>query len=352
VPFLIAYGVLLGLLANLRVTNVAIFPALLIYWLRPFDGPISPRVLAKEFVLTRALIVPAVFCALMLVSVLFGGWFGQTSPDPGLGDYAANLFFYTFAVLHGFAGVLLLPLIVIGVVRLFRTQPSLTVAMCYVLVAWPLIFSVFGFTDARHVLPALFLTLVLVALGASSIWTGGVPARFQARAVKVYAPGAAVFFIIVFMAYASAAIIGDWSSVAANSDEGLFREIKPQLAQIEDESLLVSNMALGLDDLGDRVVQVDLFKQWHQEGTDPASVGAIVDKVAGALANGRHVYYLYTRLEDEDVLDGGRQLQFRKFYEGIEDRFALREVYRTTNYSLGRGSWVLYEVSDSASVSR
>ena len=343
--FLVGYGALLALLANFRVTFLAMLPALLVIWLQPLDLRLSLRSLLRDCVLTRALIVPAVFAGLMLSSLLFGGWFGQPGSPPTLDAFIPNLIFYYAVLLNGLAGPLLvLPLAVLGVIKLWRGQRSLAAAICYLILVWPAVFAQFYFVDTRYMLPPLFLVFVLVATGASVIWSAPVPAAFVERARRVYAPAAAAGFLLVFMAAYSATIIGGWDHRAAESDPALARELQPRLTQLDDGALLVSAMLRGLEPEQVRRAGLDLIDHHRAYGSGAEGVEALTATIDRALADNREVYYLFSRYEAGDDMVGDGRQGFGAYFDAVEARFGVNEVFRTSQPSLGKTHWVLYQL--------
>lgn len=353
VAFLAGYGALLALLANFRVTNLAIVPALLLIWLQPLDVRLDPRVLLRERILTRVLIVPAVFLALMLASVLFSGWFGQPSSGPTFESFADHLLIYAYAVVFGLPGlVLLVPLALAGTARLWRLNRSLTLALGYIIFAWPPLFAGFVFTEARYMLPAHFCLLLLTAIGAAIVWSARPPAAPLARVVRLYLPGAVVFFLVILMTFTSVAVIGGWRESAAQSDEGMFREVRPAVRAIEEDALLVSAMTQGLGANLGSFERIDLIEHYLAHGSDEAGVQSVVSAVQQALADDRNVYYLYSRYEAGDDFEGKGRQGFRNFFDGIAARYQVHQVFVTESRSFGTNPWLLYEVSEAPPAGR
>lgn len=65
--------------------------------------------------------------------------------------------------------------------------------------------------------------------------------------------------------------------------------------------------------------------------------------MAAELSGGRNVYYLYTHWEAGDDFHGGQD-GFQAFFDNVESRYLVSEVYRSEAKRLDKNPWVLYRV--------
>src|SRR5439155_20812315 len=122
------------------------------------------RIFSAELVITGLTVL-----ALSVVFVFLEGSAGVSAAQSAITfeRFLHNASHYYLFLLSGSAAsILSIP----GALRLWRLDPSLLLAVLYVIVVWPLAHSPFYFYDARYMLPPLFFVFFLIALGPLEVW--------------------------------------------------------------------------------------------------------------------------------------------------------------------------------------
>ena len=120
-----------------------------------------------------------------------------------------------------------------------------------------------------------------------------------------------------------------WSRNAALSDEEGYRQLRPAIADLAPNSLLVSGGTRGVRDTNGRIEYIDLIDQSLAASNDQAHVEAIMARIASALKAGRPVYYLYTSVEGINITFSTDGPGYQPYFDAASSRFALTDVFDT-----------------------
>jgi uncharacterized membrane protein len=340
------FGLLLALLVNIRLTNVALLPALLVYWHYRHEANFEPRAVLHTLLSAPVIVAGSVLIALTVVSAAAGGWFAASASAPlTLETYLRNVFTYQLWQLYDWPGILLIaPLAAAGSVRLWRLDRALALAVAIVLIAWPLAHSPFGFANERYMLPGRLLVWFLVALGPAQLWawrpkTPALPAATP----RTYAL-ASTALLALFLVASSVDLLGRWPAIAASSDEGLLREFRPHVAELDPSTLVISAASRGLRQANDSLEYLDLIDHTMEHGNDRAGLRLLGGVILEALGEERPVYYLYTRFEQGSDMVGDGSEGYGRYLEEIQLNFELTEVLVSSALNFKRFPWVLYKV--------
>jgi hypothetical protein len=342
-------GVLLALLVNIRPTYIFLLPALVLTWQRPDEGKQSSWLL-RRLAETRPILIALIpVCVLTALSVVFGGWAtGRYTTYVSVESIPPHLLTYFGHISHGLPGVVVfLPLVAIGAMQLWRLNRPMAIAACYVMIAWPFVFApFFAVASGRYMLPAAFVAYVLACIGAAALLRFDVKRLRRSRLGRAYGLAATALIGVVF-ASVSVNLVSQWSTTAAESDEGLFREFRPVVERLEPSSLLVSGATRGLRGTTDTVSYLDLIDHSLSYGNRARSVDLLVAELEAAMANGASVYYLYTPNWDGTPWDGSyfaEGNESSRLDSGIRNSFSLTAVYQTKALRLGNHPWTLYRL--------
>jgi MFS family permease len=339
----LAMGALFALLVNIRSTYVFLLPALILVWHCSSESN-QTSWLSRLLAGFRPVLIALVpLCVLMILSLVFVGWpDGRNTTYLSVESVPRNLLDYFSQISLGLPGVFVfLPLVVTGARQLWRLSRPMAAAACYVIIAWPVVFSpFFSSTSNRYMLPAFFVAYVLAAIGAAALVRLDVKNVWLARLGRVYAVGAPTVIALAF-AVVSVSIVSQWSKTAAESDEGLFRELRPVVDGLEPGSLLVSATTRGFQGSTSKLSYVDLIDHSLTNRGGARRVDSLVAKLEAAMANGAPVYYLYTHLDGSGFVDGEDS---NSLDSGIRDSFSLTVIFETQGLRLGRNRWTLYRL--------
>lgn len=348
-PIFVIYGVLLALLLNIRPTTVFVLPAILIYWHDPFTRGFRPRDFLTTLITKEAIVTFVTFLVLCLLSVLAGEWFGNATSVPiTLDQYAENVLFYFGAVFLWPLAPLTVPIAAAGAWRLWRLNPCLTLAILVVLLLWPLSHAALPFARARYMLPGQFFVLLLAALAPQQILQFAAGARPRlGLTLRAYTALSIAALGLLFI-FSSALILDRWPTIAANSMEGMARQMRPMIRDLEDDSLLVSAAARGVRASRPDLEYVDLIDQFVNQGNGEESVDSVIARVQTALARGGKVYYLYSHWDSGGDFTGGGRQGFEHYFARVEARYRVRELFRThvddVPWVAFPHPWILYSV--------
>jgi hypothetical protein len=342
----LAMGVLFALLVNIRLTYVCLLPALILAWHRPSERT-EASWLARQLVgLQPVLIALVPFSVLMIISVVFGGWAsGRYTTYLSVESIPPHLLIYFGQISHGVVGVFVfLPLVAVGARRLWRLSRPMAIAACYVVLAWPFVFAPFFWVAGnRYMLPAIFLAYILAAMGATALVRFNPRHLWRSRLGRAYGLAATALIGLVF-ASGSVNLLSQWSTIAAESNEGMLRELRPVVEGVEPGSLLVSAATRGFKDTKQPLSHLDLIDHSFSNGSDARSVNSLVVMLEEAMTNGAPVYYLDTHRDGSELTADGDLFNLRSLDSGIWDNFSLTQVFRTKDLGESNHPWTLYRL--------
>ncbi len=329
----VAYGVMLSIAINVRATNAAFLPALLIYWTDAGRAPIRPKLMLSAAARREVLLAGAVMLALSALYAYIGGWTGHAASHTPISFalVASNVPFYVVSELGGVAAApLVLPLMIAGAAELWRRNRTLLIVCLYMMTIWPLVHAPLPFANGRYMLPALAFTLLVAAHGpAATVPMYAAGADRLRRLGRPLAVGLVVLVGIIFGVGDGIMLYG-WPHTAGKSDEAAFKQLRPIVAQLPEGSLVVSPVIRGVRESNARVEYLDLIDYSLPRGNGPDSVDAVVRRIAEARSSGRNVYYIYSRFEArrDDLGNGGPG--FDRYFAAVEQRFRVTEAFATS----------------------
>ncbi len=303
----VAYGIMLSIAINVRATNVALLPALLIYW--SDAGGRSIRAAARSCLRPQLVVTAIVMLALSALYAYIGGWLGQASGGAPiiLSVFASN---FVFNVTSEFGGgvmcVVVLPLAAIGAMHLWRHNRTLLFVAIYFLTIWPVVHAPLHFANGRYMLPPFFFALLLAAHAPSAVFEHA-PSLHTRLNMRQRAVVALMLLTAALFGVGDSLIIYTWPHAAGQSDEGAFRTLRPIIASLPDNSLVVGAVDRGVRDSNARIQYLDLIDVSLPHGNTPDTVAAVLRDVEAARAANRPVYYIYSRFEarHDDLGNGG-----------------------------------------------
>jgi hypothetical protein len=245
----------------------------------------------------------------------------------GLGVHLA---LYYAAIAGGLAAPLVVPLALIGARRVWRASPETALVTAYFLLVWPLAHAPFSFAEERYMLPAMFFVLLTASFGPAELWELAQAKARRPRAIRRMAAVVLPAGVAVIYGVFVGGRLADWRVDAGCSDESALRELRPAVAALDGDPLIVTAMARGFVFEDDDGRYLDLVDRRIAMDSAEASTGEVVADVARALDAGRPVYYVYGRLEDErdDLGLAGPGVDI--YFAAIEGRFAVSEVFRAS----------------------
>jgi hypothetical protein len=343
-----AFGFLLSLLINIRPVNGACMPALLLYWhlleARGFSLPEVRRTLVGH----EALATGAALVVLTVVYAVMGGWLGAATSRPSMEAVSENLTFYESLLVLGLPGLAFVPVLAVaGTARLLRLNRPLALAVIFIIVVWPLAYAPFQWHSVRYMLPARFFVWYLAGFGVVELAALTRNLRVGQRASLRAYLAIAMISMGALLVVPTALLLSHWPEVAAQSDEGVFQELRPVVAGYQPGAMLLSTMTRGLRDTNPRLEYVDLIDRWYADDLNPgigSGTAALTAQVEAAIAARRPVYYVYSRMEAGSDFSGGHD-GFGLYYDTLRRRFDMTEVYRTERTNLDKHAWVVYSLS-------
>jgi hypothetical protein len=342
---LLAYGFLLSIILNTRPLNFVVLPALLIYWVGTEPGREGLRGSLRSVFSQRVLTVFGTLAALSLVYAVLGGWFGQANgASLTFERFWGNALHYELLVFGAMPVLLIVaPLAFGGARRLWRTQPALTAAMLYIILAWPWLHAPFFWSNGRYMMPATLLVYALAALGASEAWSWVARQTGRRRVYLRLGLGSALLILAALFIGPSLVFLGNWSA-SAQGVQGELRSYRPILAGYDSNTTLVTAMSRGLRDANPDVRYVDLIDHFVANGSDPASTTALVSSLRDELTRGRSVLYLRTEWEEGVDFQGGGKDGFMRFFDAVDGAFELTPVLTVPKSDPNGYDWTLYQV--------
>jgi hypothetical protein len=146
----------------------------------------------------------------------------------------------------------------------------------------------------------------------------------------------AIALVALMFASIDVWLAATWTDRVRKSDENAYQEIRPYLQRVPDGSVVVGTGVLGVKDSNQDVEYVDLIDVSLREGGNyPATVSSVTADVAGALADGRPVFYLYTRLEEPGISQEGDNFGrpgpgFIAYFDALDRTYEMQPVVETT----------------------
>lgn len=241
----------------------------------------------------RVLGVFGVLAALSVLYAVLGGWFGQANgASLTFERFVGNARHYELLVYGSMpALVIVLPLALVGLRRLWRLHPALSLSIVYITLAWPLVHAPFFWSNGRYMMPATLLVYGLAAMGASQAWTWVAAQTGSRRIWCQLGFGSAMLVLAALFIGPSVVFLGDWSANAQRT-QGELRAYRPVLATYDSNTTLVTAMARGLRDANPKVEYIDLIDHYTAQSSTPSSTASLTASMADELARGRNVYYL------------------------------------------------------------
>jgi len=325
-----AYGVLLAVALNIRVTNPAFLPALIIYWADVGRLGFAPRRIWRA-AFRRELIVAATAMLAMYIFLAFivGSNAKAAAHSAGtLEDAASNAAFYAIVA---FGGVLGAPFITVlaalGGSYLWRHNRTLLWVCVYMLTIVPLSYVPLPWANNRYLLPSVTFALLLAAHAPAAIieMTAGQPS-FTRNAWRGLIAGLMLLLGVTF-ATTDVLIIRNWPAAAARSDEAAYRQLRPVIAALPADSLVVSGGTRGVRDSNGRIEYLDLIDYSLATNNGPQRVDEIMRRIQVALGQGRPVYYLYTSVEGVNITFAASGPGYQPYFDATQQRFRTTQVF-------------------------
>ncbi|MEX2159197.1 MAG: hypothetical protein WEB04_07320 [Dehalococcoidia bacterium] len=346
----VGYGVLAFAMVTARYTNVIVLPALV---LAAMGGSAQRPSWRQAIAIARS---PAALVAGLVVLALGAVYIGtahenltrftssENASIVGFDGYGARLLYYTQASLNGYsadlgftesvaAGVLL-ALALVGAQRLWRSNPSLLVAIVYLAAVWGPVHALYEGAYLpwipRYATAVYFILLLPASIGLSAALDGW--QRLDRPWQRVPAAG---FLALSVTLVASAQLSQDltffsqlYDSPAART-EASFAEIRRALRETDGENaLLISSQILAVDRANPEMDGFDLARHSSSYGINDDSVRRFVAYVDEQLAKGRTVYYYYTPYEAAQSKLHRYELGFDAYFSGLQEHFSLVELAR------------------------
>lgn len=324
------YGALLAVAVDVRATNVAFLPALLIWWTGAGRPGVRVRDAARAVLCRETITAGAVLAVLFMVLAYIGGWMGHAvgAAPVTFNAFAVHMILYVVSEFGGlYAFPVLVPLAALGAVEVRRRDRALLYAVIYMIVVWPVAHSPLPFANARYMLPSYVFTLLLVAHAPAAIAHHTTDWRRRARGQARIASVVAMSLVAIYFGLSDAIILRDWPATVAGGDEAAMRELRPIVAALPEGSLFVSPATRGVRESNPHIEYFDLIDYSLPRGNSPASVDAVLADIEREQAKGRRVYYLHSRVEATGDTFAKSGPGYESYFEGIERRFAVSPVY-------------------------
>jgi hypothetical protein len=327
------YGCLLAVAMNVRATNPAFLPALVIYWTDIGRVGFNRGAIRSALACRPIAVASAAMLASYALLAYLGGSLGQAaSHAPITFEHAGrNTAFYTLAELGDvLSAPLLLILAALGSVYLWSRDRSLLFVSIYMLTIFPLAHVPLPFANNRYMLPSFVFALLLAAHAPAAVisMTARQPAlvRNTWRAIAL----SVVLLLGSYHLAADAYTVWYWPKAAARSDEAGYRQLRPSIAALPPGTLLVSGGTRGVRDSNDHIEYLDLIDHSLTTDNGPVRVNEVMDRMGEAIAGGRPVYYLYTRIEGLDISLSRTGPSYQPYFDAASERFRVTEVHATS----------------------
>ena len=328
-PTFVAYGVLLAIAISIRASNPAFLPAIVIYWAGIAGAGLNPAAIWRS-TFRRGPVVAGIAMVISFAFFAFiGGAAGHLRGSPITLQYAAaHIVYYAGSEFGGPLGaILLVPLAELGSTYLWSRNRPLLCASIYMLAIFPLVHVPLPFESSRYMLPSLVFALLLAAYAPAAVVavTARQPVRTR-HAWRALAAGPVLLLGVYFIAY-DTVTLAHWPDSAARSDEAAYRQLRPVVAALPAGSLLISTGVRGVRDGDAHVEYLDLIDFSLSTGNTPQRVDEIMQRVDASLAQGRSVYYLYTRVEGVTGTFAASGPGYQAYFDAVSQRFHVDEVF-------------------------
>jgi hypothetical protein len=197
----------------------------------------------------------------------------------------------------------------------------------YLVVVWPIVHAPFEFGEERYMLPPLFFTLLLAAHGPGELWRIAQSRPMRGRMIDRGAAIALPAMVAVIFAVLVADRLANWPDHYGVSDESALRELRPVVAALDEDALIVTAMARGFDD-HESERYIDLIDHRIDLADANSSVAELIGEIDRAIVEGRPAYYLYSRFEEDGDHVGLGEPGLDIYFAGVADTFDTSEVYR------------------------
>lgn len=327
------YGALLAVAISIRATNPAFLPALVIYWADIGGVGFDRRAIRSALACRPVAVAGAAMLASYALFAYLGGSLGHAaSHAPVTLTHAGdNITFYGLAEL---GDVLSAPPIVVlaalGSVYLWSRNRSLLFVSIYMLTIFPLAHVPLLFANNRYMLPPLVFALLLAAHAPAAVIS--MTARQPALTRNTWRAIAAAIVLLLGAYYVAvdSVMVWNWPHSVALSDEAGYRQLRPTIATLPPGTLLVSGGTRGVRDSNDHVEYLDLIDHSLNTDNGPVRVNEVMDRIGEAIASGRPVYYLYTRIEGLDLSLSRMGPSYQPYFDAASQRFHLTPVRETS----------------------
>jgi len=338
-----AIGGLLALLFLLRASSAVLIPPLVVYWVLFNCGRFNAHAFRKCAISPLWLSAGTVFIVVASLATFPSNWFGA-DPGSSSGEFLGNLSRYWFLLSGHVLAPIFLPFALAGLHALSRVNKAFAVTLVLVLTMWTVAHSPFSFAAARYMGIGYVLAYLTVGLAFANILAAGSTVRMHG----IIRPGTWISAPVLFLLFliGSGTFVANSQSQSDSSDYGMSHEIAPRLQMLDERSLIVTSTA--------RAFELDAFPQEFIDLIDISldindrkeGASAMSSRVTRALQGGRSVYYVYSHLEAEPGKIGGAFAAYDIYFQELDNRFKVTEVFRTKSKREDRHPWVLYEISD------
>ncbi len=350
---LLAYGLLVFVTITVRYTNPVILPALFLASIRLDARPLSWRVLWSHLrskpVITVGLVVLALFGA--YVVTMHESLTRFSNPQAGsvidFNHYLPRLAQYLQASFigygesfqwhpwrNGMAAAAILPFAIVGAHRLWMTNRSFAVPLFYLIIAWAPVNAVYMIFWSRYAMPVFFFLLMLAALGISVSLS-----RFRSLQHPWQRVGLAGIMAVTITFFVSQQLVHDITFLyrppgAAQTREPAYEDIRAVLRTLDGpDSVLVSGQILAVDKANSAIAPYDLLRHSETYGINADSIDRLLEYVLAQQADGKTVYYHYTRYEDKRSRLDKYELGFDAYFGALQGDFSMQTLFRSNAHS-------------------
>jgi hypothetical protein len=330
-PVFAIYGVLLAIAISIRATNPAYLPALVIYWADVGRKDLSPaRIWRASFRVELLLAGACMIAAYVAFASLSGGVLGNGASAATLEYAGKNVVFYAITEFGGPLGLpFIAPLAIVGATYLWRHNCTLLLVSVYMLTIFPLAHVPLPFANTRYMLPSVAFALLLAAYAPAAVIEA---TRRQPIATRTGWRVLGAGFLLLAGAYFVATdvqTLAKWPATAAKSDEAAYRQLRPVIAALPDDALVVSGGTRGVRDSNSRIEYLDLIDYSLTSDNGPQRVEQIMQRIQRELDGGRPVYYMYTSVEGINITFTASGPGYQPYFDAAEQRFRMTETFAT-----------------------
>jgi hypothetical protein len=331
-PTFAAYGVLLAVAVSIRATNPAFLPALIIYWADIGRTGFSPRKIWRATFCRELIVAGASMVAMYVFFAWIGGSIGRAAASsPAFDRAASSIAYYAMSEFGGlFASPVIVVLAALGGSYLWARNRTLLYVSIYMLTIFPLAHVLVPFRNSRYMLPPLVFAMLLAAHAPAAVIS---MTERQTTAVRIgwrAILAAALLFVGAYFTASDVVLVMNWPASAAKSDEAGYRQVRPAIHAMLPGTLLVSGGTRGVRDSNDRIEYLDLIDYSLSTDNGPVRVSEVMDRIGEAIAGGRPVYYLYTRIEGLDLSLSRMGPSYQPYFDAASKRFHVTPVRDTS----------------------